>query len=203
ASLRNIAGLVRRRARQARRYGEPRPCARSHGCGCATCECLHRGGRRCAMSAMNDRMRRIQCIHFVGIGGSGMSGMAEVLLNLGYRVQGSDLRANAATERLERLGAVVRFGHHAENIAGADVLVVSSAVRPDNPEVLEAQSRRVPIVQRAQMLAELMRFRYAIAVAGTHGKTTTTSMLASVLAEAGLDPTFVIGGRLKSADSNA
>jgi len=155
------------------------------------------------MSAMNDRMRRIHCIHFVGIGGSGMSGIAEVLLNLGYRVQGSDLRANAATERLERLGAVVRFGHHAENIAGADVLVVSSAVRPDNPEVLEAQSRRVPIVQRAQMLAELMRFRYAIAVAGTHGKTTTTSMLASVLAEAGLDPTFVIGGRLKSADSNA
>lgn len=152
---------------------------------------------------MSDRMRRIHCIHFVGIGGSGMSGIAEVLLNLGYRVQGSDLKANVVTERLERLGAVVRFGHTAENIAGADVLVVSSAVRADNPEVLEAQARRVPIVQRAQMLAELMRFRYAIAVAGTHGKTTTTSMLASVLAEAGLDPTFVIGGRLKSADSNA
>jgi UDP-N-acetylmuramate--alanine ligase len=152
---------------------------------------------------MSDRMRRIHCIHFVGIGGSGMSGIAEVLLNLGYSVQGSDLRANAVTARLERIGAKILLGHAAENVGKADVLVVSSAVRPDNPEVLEAQARRIPVVQRAQMLAELMRFRYAIAVAGTHGKTTTTSMVASVLAEGGLDPTFVIGGRLKSADSNA
>lgn len=152
---------------------------------------------------MSDRMRRIHCIHFVGIGGSGMSGIAEVLLNLGYEVQGSDLKANVVTQRLERLGAKILVGHAAENIGAADVLVVSTAVRPDNPEVLEAQARRVPIVQRAEMLGELMRFRYAIAVAGTHGKTTTTSMVASVLAEGGLDPTFVIGGRLKSADSNA
>src|SRR5690606_27478910 len=136
---------------------------------------------------MSDRMRRIHCIHFVGIGGSGMSGIAEVLLNLGYSVQGSDLRANAVTARLERIGAKILLGHAAENVGKADVLVVSSAVRPDNPEVLEAQARRIPVVQRAQMLAELMRFRYAIAVAGTHGKTTTTSMVASVLAEGGLD----------------
>jgi len=152
---------------------------------------------------MSDRMRRINCIHFVGIGGSGMSGIAEVLLNLGYQVQGSDLRANEVTKRLERLGACIRFGHAAENVGDADVLVVSSAVHSDNPEVIEAHVRRIPIVQRAEMLGELMRFRYAIAVAGTHGKTTTTSMVASVLAEGGLDPTFVIGGRLKSADSNA
>jgi UDP-N-acetylmuramate--alanine ligase len=152
---------------------------------------------------MTDRMRRIHRIHFVGIGGSGMSGIAEVLLNLGYEVQGSDLKENAVTQRLERLGAQIRFGHAAQNVGAADVLVVSSAVHADNPEVVEAQSRRIPIVQRAQMLGELMRFRYAIAVAGTHGKTTTTSMVASVLAEGGLDPTFVIGGRLKSADSNA
>src|SRR5690606_34664966 len=122
---------------------------------------------------------------------------------LGYQVQGSDLRANEVTKRLERLGACIRFGHAAENVGDADVLVVSSAVHSDNPEVIEAHVRRIPIVQRAEMLGELMRFRYAIAVAGTHGKTTTTSMVASVLAEGGLDPTFVIGGRLKSADSNA
>lgn len=152
---------------------------------------------------MSDRMRRIHRIHFVGIGGSGMSGIAEVLLNLGYQVQGSDLKANAVTQRLEKLGAQIRFGHAAQNVGDADVLVISSAVQADNPEVLEAQSRRIPIVQRAEMLGELMRFRYAIAVAGTHGKTTTTSLVASVLGEGGLDPTFVIGGRLKSADSNA
>ncbi|HEY8537736.1 MAG TPA: Mur ligase domain-containing protein, partial [Steroidobacteraceae bacterium] len=152
---------------------------------------------------MTDRMRRIHCIHFVGIGGVGMSGIAEVLLNLGYSVQGSDLRRNEVTDRLERLGAKIMFGHAAQNVGAADVLVVSSAIRPDNPELVEAQSRRIPVVQRAEMLAELMRFRYAIAVAGTHGKTTTTSMVASVLAEGGLDPTFVIGGRLVSADSNA
>jgi UDP-N-acetylmuramate--alanine ligase len=152
---------------------------------------------------MTDRMRRIHTIHFVGIGGSGMGGIAEVLLNLGYQVQGSDLKANGVTRRLERLGARVVIGHRTENVGEADVVVVSSAVQPDNPEMVEAQVRRLPIVQRAQMLGELMRFRYAIAVAGTHGKTTTTSMVASILAEGGLDPTFVIGGRLKSADSNA
>jgi UDP-N-acetylmuramate--alanine ligase len=152
---------------------------------------------------MTDRMRRIHRIHFVGIGGSGMGGIAEVLLNLGYEVQGSDLKPNAVTQRLAQLGAHIRFGHSAENVAKADVLVVSSAVQDDNPEVIEARVRHLPVVQRAQMLAELMRFRYSIAVAGTHGKTTTTSMVASLLAEGGLDPTFVIGGRLKSANSNA
>lgn len=152
---------------------------------------------------MTDRMRRIHRIHFVGIGGVGMAGIAEVLLNLGYEVQGSDLRAGSATERLKSLGARVFLGHAAENVAGADVVVVSSAVSSENPEVAEAVKHRLPIVQRAQMLGELMRFRYAIAVAGTHGKTTTTSMVASLLAEGGLDPTFVIGGRLKSAGSNA
>ncbi|HEX7012109.1 MAG TPA: UDP-N-acetylmuramate--L-alanine ligase, partial [Steroidobacteraceae bacterium] len=152
---------------------------------------------------MTDRMRRINRIHLVGIGGSGMGGIAEVLLNLGYEVQGSDLKPNAVTQRLARLGARIAFGHAAENVGDADVLVVSSAVGADNPEVLEAKARRIPVVQRAQMLGELMRFRYAIAIAGTHGKTTTTSMVASILAEGGLDPTFVIGGRLKSSDSNA
>ncbi len=152
---------------------------------------------------MNDRMRRIRCIHFVGIGGSGMGGIAEVLLNLGYAVQGSDLKANAVTMRLARLGASVFIGHDAEHLGQADVVVVSTAVNRANPEVAAALARRVPVVARAEMLGELMRFRYSIAVAGTHGKTTTTSLVASVLAEAGLDPTFVIGGRLKSADSNA
>jgi len=152
---------------------------------------------------MNDRMRRIRCIHFVGIGGSGMGGIAEVLLNLGYAVQGSDLKANAVTQRLARLGATVFIGHDAEHLGQADVVVVSTAVNRANPEVEAALARRVPVVARAEMLGELMRFRYSIAIAGTHGKTTTTSLVASVLAEAGLDPTFVIGGRLKSADSNA
>ncbi len=148
-------------------------------------------------------MRRINTIHFVGIGGSGMSGIAEVLANLGYSVQGSDLKASDATRRLESLGARVVLGHRAENVAGADVVVVSSAVNEDNPEIAFALERRIPVVKRAEMLGELMRFRYSIAVAGTHGKTTTTSLVASVLAEGGLDPTFVIGGRLKSADANA
>ncbi len=152
---------------------------------------------------MKDRMRRIHCIHFVGIGGSGMSGIAEVLLNLGYAVQGSDLKASATTRRLESLGARVMPGHRAEHVAGADVVVVSSAVDDVNPEVVQAQERRIPVVKRAEMLGELMRFRYSIAVAGTHGKTTTTSLVASVLAEGGEDPTFVIGGRLKSAATNA
>jgi UDP-N-acetylmuramate--alanine ligase len=152
---------------------------------------------------MEDRMRRIHRIHLVGIGGSGMGGIAEVLLNLGYAVQGSDLRSNSVTQRLARLGASVFIGHSAEQLGEADVVVVSSAVNRSNPEVAAALANRIPVVPRAEMLAELMRFRYSIAVAGTHGKTTTTSLVASVLAEGGLDPTFVIGGRLKSADSNA
>ncbi len=150
-----------------------------------------------------DRMRRIHTIHLIGIGGSGMSGIAEVLINLGYRVQGSDLRANAITRRLVQLGAQIAIGHAEKNIDGADVVVISSAVPAQNPEVLAALAARIPVVQRAEMLGELMRFRYSIAVAGTHGKTTTTSLVASILAEGGADPTFVIGGRLKSADSNA
>ena len=152
---------------------------------------------------MSARMHRIQRIHFVGIGGSGMGGIAEVLLNLGYSVQGTDLKPNAVTERLVGLGAAVTIGHAAGHVAGANVVVVSSAVRADNPEVVAALAARIPVVQRAEMLAELMRFRAGIAVAGTHGKTTTTSLVASILAEGGEDPTFVIGGRLKSADSNA
>jgi UDP-N-acetylmuramate--alanine ligase len=152
---------------------------------------------------MIKRMRRIHCVHFVGIGGSGMSGIAEVMLSLGYRVQGSDLKPNKQTKRLEEQGATLFIGHAASNIERADAVVVSSAVDETNPEVAAARERLMPVVQRAEMLAELMRFRYSIAVAGTHGKTTTTSLVASVLAEGGLDPTFVIGGRLKSADANA
>jgi len=152
---------------------------------------------------MNDRMRRIHIIHFVGIGGSGMGGIAEVLLNLGYEVQGSDLKSNPVTERLARLGARIFLGHAAGHLGKADVVVVSSAVDRTNPELAAAFASRIPVVPRAEMLGELMRFRYSIAVAGTHGKTTTTSLVASVLAEGGLDPTFVIGGRLQSADSNA
>ena len=152
---------------------------------------------------MIKRMRRIHRVHFVGIGGSGMSGIAEVMLSLGYQVQGSDLKNNAQVQRLCRLGATVFIGHDAANIADADAVVVSSAVDNSNPEVAAARAALMPVVPRAEMLAELMRFRYSIAVAGTHGKTTTTSLVASVLAEGGLDPTFVIGGRLKSADTNA
>jgi UDP-N-acetylmuramate--alanine ligase len=147
-------------------------------------------------------MRRIHHIHLVGIGGVGMGGIAEVLLNLGYAVQGSDLKESAITARLARLGARIFIGHRAENVGEADVIVVSTAIDPANPEIIAARARRKPIVRRAEMLAELMRFRYAIAVSGSHGKTTTTSLVASVLAEAGEDPTFVIGGRLKSADTN-
>jgi UDP-N-acetylmuramate--alanine ligase len=150
-----------------------------------------------------DRMRRINTIHFVGIGGSGMGGIAEVLINLGYAVQGSDLKDNAVTSHLAKIGAKVSIGHVAENIAGADVVVVSSAIARGNPEIDAALEQRIPVVARAEMLGELMRFRYSIAVAGTHGKTTTTSLVASILAEGGEDPTFVIGGRLKSAGSNA
>jgi len=148
-------------------------------------------------------MRRVRRIHLLGIGGSGMAGIAEVLLNLGYAVSGSDLKASAATSRLQGLGATVEFGHDPRRVSGADVVVVSTAVKADNPELLAARGARIPVVRRAEMLAELMRFRYGVAIAGTHGKTTTTSLVASVLAEGGLDPTFVVGGRLKSAGANA
>ncbi len=150
-----------------------------------------------------ESMGRVHHIHFVGIGGVGMSGIAEVMLNLGYRVSGSDKARGAAVERLELQGAEVMIGHRAEHITSADAVVVSSAVQEDNPEVQAARAARIPVVPRAEMLAELMRFHFGIAVAGTHGKTTTTSLTASLLAEGGLDPTFVIGGRLNSAGSNA
>ena len=146
---------------------------------------------------------KVKNIHFVGIGGSGMSGIAEVLLNLGYTITGSDLSSNAATQRLIELGAKITIGHAAENIQNADAIVTSTAVKGDNPEVIAARAKHIPIVPRAIMLAELMRLKQGIAIAGTHGKTTTTSLVASVLAEGGLDPTFVIGGRLNSAGANA
>jgi UDP-N-acetylmuramate--alanine ligase len=152
---------------------------------------------------MTTRMGRIRNIHFVGIGGAGMAGIAEVLLNLGYSVSGTDLKLTSVTERLGTLGARVAEGHAAEHLHDADVVVVSSAVAADNPEIVAAHARRIPVVRRAEMLGELMRFRHGIAIAGTHGKTTTTSLIASVLAEARLDPTFVIGGRLASANANA
>jgi UDP-N-acetylmuramate--alanine ligase len=146
---------------------------------------------------------KVRRIHFVGIGGSGMSGIAEVLLNLGYQVSGSDMAENAVTRRLAGLGAKVSLSHAAANVDGADAVVVSTAVASNNPEVIAARAKRVPIVPRALMLAELMRLKQGVAIAGTHGKTTTTSLVASVLAEGGLDPTFVIGGRLNAAGSNA
>jgi len=148
-------------------------------------------------------MRRIKTIHFVGIGGAGMCGIAEVLLNQGYRITGSDLKASGVTARLESLGATVFIGHRAQNVAAADVVVYSSAVNPANPELSAAREAGRPIIPRAEMLAELMRYRHGIAIAGTHGKTTTTSLVASIFAEAGLDPTFVIGGLLNSAGANA
>ena len=158
------------------------------------------------MSAYSKRLQQIgdlakafPRVHFVGIGGVGMSGIAEVLCTLGYQVSGSDNADNAVTKRLAALGATISKGHAAANVLDADCIVVSSAIKPDNPELLEARAQRIPIVPRAEMLAELMRFRRGIAVAGTHGKTTTTSLLASVLAEGGLDPTFVIGGQLLAA----
>ncbi|HQW19908.1 MAG TPA: UDP-N-acetylmuramate--L-alanine ligase [Rhodocyclaceae bacterium] len=146
---------------------------------------------------------KVKRIHFVGIGGAGMSGIAEVLVNQGFEISGSDLSSNAATERLSGLGVRVISGHAAENVACADAVVVSTAVQADNPEIIAARERRIPVVPRAQMLAELMRLKQGIAIAGTHGKTTTTSLVASILGEAGIDPTFVIGGRLNSAGVNA
>ena len=146
---------------------------------------------------------KIKNIHFVGIGGSGMSGIAEVLLNLGYNVSGSDLSSNAASQRLAELGARVHTGHASEHVDGADVVVTSTAVNESNPEVIAARAAKVPLVPRAIMLGELMRLKRGIAIAGTHGKTTTTSLVASVLAQGGMDPTFVIGGKLTAAGANA
>ena len=146
---------------------------------------------------------KVKHVHFVGIGGAGMSGIAEVLLNLDFQVSGSDMADNAATQRLKDLGATVYIGHLAQHMEQADVVVVSTAVKSDNPEVVAARAKNIPVVPRAMMLAELMRFKQGIAVAGTHGKTTTTSLAASILAAAGMDPTFVIGGRLEAAGSNA
>jgi UDP-N-acetylmuramate--alanine ligase len=146
---------------------------------------------------------KIQRIHFVGIGGIGMSGIAEVLLNLGYQVSGSDLKESPVTRRLASLGAIIFEGHKAENVAQAEVVVTSSAIAPDNPEVAEAHHRHIPVIRRAEMLAELMRLKYGIAIAGMHGKTTTTSMVAAVLAQGGLDPTVVVGGRVDAMGSNA
>ncbi len=146
---------------------------------------------------------QVNHIHFIGIGGVGMSGIAEVLLNLGYQVSGSDLRENPFIDRLRKLGATIMLGHDADHMTGADVVVVTTAVNDNNPELLSARSARIPVISRAAMLAELMRFSHGIAVAGTHGKTTTTSLLAALLSEGDLDPTFVIGGQLNSAGSNA
>ena len=152
---------------------------------------------------MNVTFRNFQRIHLVGIGGSGMSGIAEVLLSTGYAVSGSDLKASPVTDRLRALGAIFQEGHQAENVQGAHVVVISSAVGASNVEVVEAQRLKIPVIPRAEMLAELMRLKYGIAVAGAHGKTTTTSLIASVLAAAGLDPTFVVGGRVNHIGSNA
>jgi UDP-N-acetylmuramate--alanine ligase len=146
---------------------------------------------------------KIQRIHFVGIGGIGMSGIAEVLLNLGYKIAGSDLKSSAITQRLASLGATIFEGHRAENVPGAEVVVASSAIAPDNPEITEAHKLHIPVIQRAEMLSELMRLKYGIAIAGMHGKTTTTSMVAAVLAAGGLDPTVVVGGRVDAMGSNA
>ncbi|MFH0258933.1 UDP-N-acetylmuramate--L-alanine ligase [Vibrio mediterranei] len=153
--------------------------------------------------ALIPEMRRVKCIHFVGIGGAGMSGIAEVLLNEGYQITGSDLAENAVTERLTQKGATVYIGHQASNIENASVVVVSTAIDPENQELVAAKELRIPVVRRAEMLAELMRFRHGIAVAGTHGKTTTTALVTQIYSEAGMDPTFVNGGLVKSVGTNA
>jgi len=150
-----------------------------------------------------EAMGRMRRLHFVGIGGSGMNGIAQVMLNLGYEVSGSDLAENAATRRLQEQGAIIHIGHAPEHVQGADAVIISSAVTEENPEVAAARASRIPVVPRAEMLSEIMRFRYGVAVAGTHGKTTTTSLIASLLIEGGLDPTFVIGGQLNAAGSYA
>ena len=147
--------------------------------------------------------RNFKRIHLVGIGGIGMSGIAEVLLTLGYSVSGSDVRPSPITDRLIGLGATIYEGHRAEQVEGAHVVVISSAVKPDNPEVVEAHQRKIPVIPRAEMLAELMRLKYGVAVAGAHGKTTTTSLVTSILAAAHLDPTFVVGGRVNQAGTTA
>src|SRR5437867_3020764 len=148
-------------------------------------------------------LRKTRRMHFVGIGGIGMSGIAEVLINLGYEVTGSDLEEGPTVQRLRSLGGKVTKGHRPENVEGGDVVVVSSAVQPDNPEIVEARRRQIPVIPRAEMLAELMRIKYGVAIAGSHGKNTTTSMVAQILSGTGLDPTIVIGGRLGVIDSNA
>ncbi|HCW98976.1 MAG TPA: UDP-N-acetylmuramate--L-alanine ligase, partial [Pantoea sp.] len=148
-------------------------------------------------------MRRVRHIHFVGIGGAGMGGIAEVLANEGYHISGSDLAPNAVTQHLAALGAIIYFNHRPENVTDASVVVVSSAVAQDNPELVAAREQRIPVIRRAEMLAELMRFRHGIAIAGTHGKTTTTAMVSSIYAEGGLDPTFVNGGLVKAAGTHA
>ncbi|HWU74968.1 MAG TPA: UDP-N-acetylmuramate--L-alanine ligase [Rhodanobacter sp.] len=155
------------------------------------------------LAAHDDLMSTFRCVHFIGIGGVGMSGIAEVLHNLGYTVSGSDRADSPTAQRLQKLGIEVHVGHAAEHIAGVDVVVTSSAIRQDNPELVAARAARIPVIPRAEMLGELMRFRRGVAIAGTHGKTTTTSLTASVLAEAGYDPTFVIGGQLNAAGANA
>lgn len=153
--------------------------------------------------AIVPEMRRVKCIHFIGIGGAGMSGIAEVLLNEGYQISGSDIAENPITQRLSEKGATVYIGHTEQNVAKASVVVVSTAINEENPEIIAARAARVPVVRRAEMLAELMRFRHGIAVAGTHGKTTTTALVTQIYSEAGLDPTFVNGGLVKSAGTNA
>ncbi|MGX9461016.1 UDP-N-acetylmuramate--L-alanine ligase [Shewanella sp. A14] len=159
--------------------------------------------RYAQLRSMIPEMRRIKRIHFVGIGGAGMGGIAEVLVNEGYQVSGSDIAVNSVTERLNRLGAKIIIGHQAQSVEQVDVVVVSTAINPQNPEILAAKELRIPIVRRAEMLAELMRYRHGVAIAGTHGKTTTTSLIASVYGQADRDPTFVIGGLLNSAGTNA
>ncbi len=149
------------------------------------------------------RMGRIRRLHFIGVGGAGMSGIAELMANLGYEVSGSDRRESEVTHRLTGLGIEVHIGHSEANVAEADAVVVSTAIDESNPEIIAARTHRIPVVRRAEMLAELMRFYYGVAVAGTHGKTTTTSLVTAILTEGGLDPTFVIGGRLNSAGANA